>query len=214
MVKSMFQTQARQKVGLRHVPKALLRSFVKLCTERCAMQHSTQFLGCKQWAMSTIPMTLDERRWSLGPVGEGLLCAILRIVVVNSQKRAVDLVRIRSFLIKMCLSLISYKFLICDTHRQLLWWNIAVGNFRSTKQKLLTIVPLLTSCWQHNEHVLWTKPLSNVTFILASFWSKWFSFANNSKGPQLLVQIRQTDRSCWTAKSDWFVTNCCNCFWG
>jgi len=53
----------------------------------------------------------------------------------------------------MYLSLISYKFLICDVHRQLLWWNIVVGNFSSNEQKLLTIAPLLTSCWWHNKHV-------------------------------------------------------------
>jgi len=98
-------------------------------------------------------MTLDKSRWSLGPVGEGLFCAILRIVAVNSQKRVVDFVRIRSVLIKMHLSLISCKFLIYDMHRQLLWWNIAVGNFSSNEQKLLTIAPLLTSCWWHNKHI-------------------------------------------------------------
>jgi len=41
-------------------------------------------------------MTLDKSRWSLGSVEEGLLCAILQIVAVNSQKRVVDFVRIRS----------------------------------------------------------------------------------------------------------------------
>jgi len=37
MVKSMFPTQVCQKAGLRHAPKALLRSFVKLCTKCYAM---------------------------------------------------------------------------------------------------------------------------------------------------------------------------------
>jgi len=38
-------------------------------------------------------------------------------VVVNCPKRVVDFVRKQSFLIKMYLSLISHKFLICDVHR-------------------------------------------------------------------------------------------------
>jgi len=67
-------------------------------------------------------------------------------------------VRIRSFLIKIFLSLISYKFLICDIHRQLLWWNIVVGNFRSNQTKLLTIAPLLTSCWWCNKHISTHSP--------------------------------------------------------
>ena len=85
----------------------------------------------------------------------GVLCAVLRAVAVNCQKRAVDFLRARSILIKMHLSLISHAgvFLICDTHRKLLWWNIVVGNFRPNKQKLLTIALLLTNCWQCNEHV-------------------------------------------------------------
>jgi len=95
----------------------------------------------------------EEKKRSFGSFGEGLLCAVLRTVVVNCPKRAVDFVRIRSFLIKMHLSLISYEFLICDVHRQLLWWNIVVGNFRSKQTKLLTIALLLTNCWWHNKHV-------------------------------------------------------------
>jgi len=83
---------------------------------------------------------------------------------VKSQKRVVDFVRIRSVFDQISLSLISYKFLICDIHRQLLWWNIVVGNFSSNEQNLLTIAPLLTGCWWHNKHVsllacvsLWTR---------------------------------------------------------
>jgi len=99
-------------------------------------------------------VTLDKSRWSLGPVEEGLLCAILRIVAVKSQKRAVDFVRIRSVFDQ---NAPQFNFLqvsyLWDIHRQLLWWNIVVGNFSSNKQKLLTIAPLLTSCWWHNKHV-------------------------------------------------------------
>jgi len=34
----------------------------------------------------------------------------------------------------------SYKLLICDAHSQLLWWNIAVGNFTPKQNLLLTTV--------------------------------------------------------------------------
>jgi len=61
-----------------------------------------------------------QKERSFGSFGEGLLCTVLRIVVANGPKRVVDFVRNRSFLIKMCPSLISNKFLICDIRRQLL----------------------------------------------------------------------------------------------
>ena len=107
-----------------------------------------------------------EKKRSFGSFWEGLLCAVLRIVVATCPKRAVDFVRIRSFLVKMCLSLISYEFFICNMHTQLLWWNIAVGNFRPTKQNLLTIVPLLMSCWWHDKHV---SPLDRHVPIVLTF---------------------------------------------
>jgi len=50
-----------------------------------------------------------------------MLFAVLRTAAVNCQKRAVDFHEGPVNLIKMYLSLISYKFLICDVHRQLLW---------------------------------------------------------------------------------------------
>jgi len=102
----------------------------------------------------------EEKKWSFGSFGEDLLCTVLRAVVVNCPERAVDFLRARSILIKMYLSLISYKFLICDTHRKLLWWNIVVGNFRPNKQNLLTIALLVTSCWWHNKHILWLLHLT------------------------------------------------------
>ena len=88
----------------------------------------------------------EEKKRSFGSSGEGVLCAFLQAVTVNCPKRAVSFLRARSILVKMHLSLVYYKFLICDIHRQLLWWNIVVGNFRPNKQKLLTIALLLTSC--------------------------------------------------------------------
>jgi len=48
-------------------------------------------------------------------------CASLRMVVVNYQKRAVDFPEGPVNLIKMHLSLNSYKFLTCESHRQLFW---------------------------------------------------------------------------------------------
>jgi len=86
---------------------------------------------------------------------EGLSRAVLRTVVVNCQKREVDFLEGPVNLIKMHLSCISHKFLICDTHRQLLWWNIAVGNFTPKQIESLTIALLLTSCWWHNKHEHW-----------------------------------------------------------
>jgi len=61
----------------------------------------------------------EEKKQSFGSFGEGLLCTVLRTMVANRPKRVVDLLRVRSSLIKMHLSSISYKFLISDMHRQL-----------------------------------------------------------------------------------------------
>jgi len=94
-----------------------------------------------------------EKKRSFGSFWEGLLCAVLQIVVATCLKRVLDFVRIRSFLVKTHLSLISREFLIFDIHRQLVWWNIVVGNFRPNLTKLLTIALQLTSCWWHNKHV-------------------------------------------------------------
>ena len=62
-----------------------------------------------------------EKKRSFGSFEKALLCTVLRNVVVNCPKRVVDFVRKRSFSDQIYLSLISYKFLICDIHRQLLW---------------------------------------------------------------------------------------------
>jgi len=41
-------------------------------------------------------------------------------------------------LIKTCFRMVCCKFLICDVHMQLLWWNI-IGNFTPKQNLLLTI---------------------------------------------------------------------------
>jgi len=63
----------------------------------------------------------EEKKRLFGSFGEGLLCTVLRAVAANCLKRVVDFSRVRSILIKMHISWISYEFLICDAHRQLLW---------------------------------------------------------------------------------------------
>jgi len=62
-----------------------------------------------------------QKKWSFGSFENALLCAVLRNAVVNCPKRVVDFMRKRSFSDQIYLSLISYKFLICDNRRQLLW---------------------------------------------------------------------------------------------
>jgi len=58
---------------------------------------------------------------------EGLLSVVLWMVVVNCQKGVVDFLDGLVNLIKMHLNLIYHEFFICDVHRQLVFWNIAVG---------------------------------------------------------------------------------------
>jgi len=131
-----------------------------------AESPSAIFCGFVPWcaAFDLVPLALTmsnvddfddcgEKKRSFGSFWEGLLCAVLWIVVANCPKWAVDFVRIRSFLIKMHVSLISHEFLICDIHTQLLWWNIAVGNFGPNQTKSLTIAFQLTSCWWCNDHI-------------------------------------------------------------
>jgi len=72
---------------------------------------------------------LCRRKRSFWIFREDMSCASLRMVVVNYQKRAVDFPEGPVNLIKMHLSLNSYKFLTCESHRQLFWWIIVVGNF-------------------------------------------------------------------------------------
>jgi len=53
----------------------------------------------------------------------------------------------------MHLRLIFCKFLIYDMHRQLLWWNIAVGNFTPKQNLLLTIGLFCDELLVINKHV-------------------------------------------------------------
>jgi len=53
----------------------------------------------------------EEKRQSFGSFGEGVLCVVLRAVVGNGQKRAVDFLGAPSNLIKMHLSLICHELL-------------------------------------------------------------------------------------------------------
>jgi len=112
---------------------------------------------------STIPMTPVKKKWSIWIFRKDMLRASLWRVVVNFQKCAVGFDEGPVNLIKMHISSISYEFLICDTHRQLLWWNIVVGNFRPKQTKLLTIALLLTSCWWCDKHV-------TVVNLVLLFW--------------------------------------------
>jgi len=52
----------------------------------------------------------EEKKQSFGSFGEGMLHTVLRVVVANGQKRAVDFIGARSNLIKMHLSLIHTSF--------------------------------------------------------------------------------------------------------
>ena len=76
------------------------------------------------------------------------MCTVPQAVAVDSQKRAVDFFEGPVNLIKMHLTLICHKFLICDMCRQWLWRNIAVGKCRPKQTKLLTIPVELNSCGQ------------------------------------------------------------------
>jgi len=53
-------------------------------------------------------------------IQKDMVCTVLQMAVVNCQKRVVDFLEGLVNLIKMHLSLISYEFLICDMHMQLL----------------------------------------------------------------------------------------------
>jgi len=75
-----------------------------------------------------------------------VLCAVLWRAVVNCQKWAVDFQRARSNLIKMHLSLIYHKFLVCDAHRQLLQFGEML-QLETLDQNEQTCRQLL-SCWR------------------------------------------------------------------
>jgi len=79
--------------------------------------------------------------------GESKQCASVWTFVVNCQKRAVCFPEDPVNLIKMHLNIISYEFLICDAHMQLLWWNIAVGNFTWKQNNCWHLFSFVTSCW-------------------------------------------------------------------
>jgi len=55
--------------------------------------------------------------------------------------------------IKVHLKMISHVFLVCDMHRQLLWWNIVVGNFTPTQNLLLTIGLFCDELLVINKHI-------------------------------------------------------------
>jgi len=123
--------------------------------------------------------------------GKSRLCASLRMLTLNCQKRVANLPKGYVNLIKMFFRTTHCKFLICDTHRQQLWWNIVVGNFTPKPQNKIY-------CWQLRSFVTRCWWLMSTFQVQCWFWHKLRFSHTMSSSDAPLLQVFSSDFRSWT----------------
>ena len=141
--------------------KSIPRFSVKLCARLCTV---VQCDTCFPALIVMLPLWTMAKKAVIWNLGKSLWCASLRMLVVNFHKRVINLLEGPANLMKMCIGLISFEFLICDARKQLFWWNIAVANFTPKQICCWQLRSFVTACW-------WL--MSTFQSAVFQLWSCW-----------------------------------------